>query len=144
MPKRLDALLAEHDEEMAKLNEEAAENLKRATKGMDALILENSELRGKADHYREFAEGTIKERDNAFRMFNELGTRAGVAQQWLFRELARAIREVNRYRKAEGKEPIQISPELREVMSVEHQDLVAMTQEPPEPKIEKQLENRSA
>jgi hypothetical protein len=80
------------------------------------MVVDLEKTRWERDHYREFAEDVIRERDRAMAMYRRFGQTTSVAQQWLLRDLQQAISVANKYLVQDGKRPLQVAPELKEII----------------------------
>ena len=58
-----------------------------------------------------------KQRDDAWKRYHAAGIGAGNAQAMLLRSLEGAVRELNKYRAAEDKPPVEVNPGLRDIVS---------------------------
>ncbi len=99
------------------------------------LVSEMEKVRKNNDHYLKFAEDVIRERDRAITLYQAFGHSTSVAQNWLLRDLRAALREANGYRAKEGKAPLEVNPELTQLVEEYPESVEARFPKPPAPEL---------
>lgn len=110
--KELQPLLKEQqasNEEALFLMAEMKEKLQRAEERSKKAAQE-------AKTHREMNEEFERQRQQAWTRYHAAGIAAGNAQAMLLRQLEEAVRQLNVYRKADGKEPIEVNTALKGVV----------------------------
>jgi hypothetical protein len=111
------------------------------------MITDLEKVRADRDRFRKFSEDVILERNRAMALYRKFGLQTSVAQQWLLRDLQRALAVANAYRKDKGEKPLELNPKLKEIVedypdSIERSEPAAPVPElPPELKSELSIAN---
>jgi hypothetical protein len=90
---------------------------------IDHMVVEASAIQSKYEAAKLLADTHIaknadfeQQSKNAWEMYRQAGLQAGHAQVWLMRELERSIALVNKYRLANGEEPLKVNDKLVEML----------------------------
>lgn len=110
-----------------KLSQPVLEEYQRAVEDYSKLVVklreESEQLRAELERvsrlektHREMNETFAQQSKQAWDRYHAAGLGAGNAQAMLLRQLEAAVRQLNEYRRKEGREPIQVNEGLRNIV----------------------------
>lgn len=93
-------------------------------KGLDEMLVQVRAFQQRAEKAEHLAKVHIeanasfeKQRDDAWKRYHAAGISAGNGQAMLLRSLEGAVMELNKYREADGLDPVKVNEGLRDIVS---------------------------